>query len=67
MAPCEAIAPFFWDMANAAVEIYQSRWEVVGLFGLGGRRGVGVVVCATALLAFVSDVCTIWCTCARGA
>ena len=25
MAPYEAIAPFFWDMANAATEIYLSR------------------------------------------
>ena len=25
MAPYEAIVPFFWDMANAAAEIYQSR------------------------------------------
>ena len=33
MAPYEAIAPFFWDMANAAAEIYQSRSVVVGLFG----------------------------------
>ena len=25
MAPYEAIAPFFWDMANAVTEIYQGR------------------------------------------
>ena len=53
MAPCEAIAPLFWDMANAAAEIY------IKAAGKSARSVVGwCFVCCPVCHGFVGVCCS---------
>ena len=55
MVPCEVIAPLFWDIANAAAEIYIKAAGKSALWVVG----VGVlfvVLCVTTLLEFVISI-----------